>query len=123
MEVLSVLIVEDEGLIALHLQELLEKAGYNVLDLVPSGEEAIEYVKTFPAPDLIFMDITLDGRLDGIETAREILTRFKIPIIFLTAHSETNRLARVKDLLSCRFIAKPFTYSEIVSGIEKALGR
>ena len=123
MEVLSVLIVEDEGLIALHLQELLEKAGYNVLDLVPSGEDAIEYVKTFPAPDLIFMDITLDGRLDGIETAREILTRFKIPIIFLTAHTETNLLARIKDLTLCGFIAKPFTYSEIVSGIEKALGR
>ena len=68
----SILIVEDDGLIALHLQELLQNAGYDIPPPVASGEEAIEYVRTCPLPDLILMDVTLDGRIDGIETARQI---------------------------------------------------
>ena len=123
MKAPSILIVEDEGLIALHLQELLEKAGYQVLDPVPSGEDAIEYVKEFPHPDLIFMDITLDGKLDGIETAREIRKRFDVPIIFLTAHTENKKLARAEDLAPCGFIGKPFTMSELIPAVERALGR
>jgi CheY-like chemotaxis protein len=119
----SILIVEDDGLIALHLQELLENAGYVVPDPVPSGEDAIECVNAFPHPDLILMDITLDGKLDGIETAREIQKRFDIPVIFLTAHSEANRVARMEGVASCGFLEKPFIQSKLISAVEKALGR
>jgi CheY-like chemotaxis protein len=76
----SMLIVEDDGLIALHLQELLRNSGYNVPGPVASGEEAIEYVRTSPLPDLILMDITLDGKLNGIETARQIRKISDIPV-------------------------------------------
>jgi CheY-like chemotaxis protein len=119
----SILIVEDEGLIALHLQELLEKGGYHVLDPVPCGEDAIEYVNAFPLPDLILMDISLDGKLDGIETAREIQKRFDVPVIFLTAHIESTRLARAESLASYTFLGKPFIQSELLLAIEKTLGR
>jgi len=97
LNVPSILIVEDEGLIALHLQESLEKAGYTAVDPVSSGEDAIEYVNTHAHPDLILMDISLDGKLDGIGTAREIRKRFDIPIIFLSAHTEENCLARAEE--------------------------
>src|SRR5665647_1618669 len=89
----SILIVEDDSLIALYLQELLQNAGYNVPDPVASGEEAIEHVRTCPLPDLILMDITLDGKLNGIETARQIEKISDIPIIFLSAHSDMGLLA------------------------------
>jgi two-component system, response regulator PdtaR len=118
----SILIVEDEGLIALHLQELLQKAGYDVPDMVPSGEDAIECMRA-SIPDLILMDITLDGKLDGIETARHIRKSSDIPIIFLTAHSESKRLMEAEDLAPYGFLGKPFDLSDVVSAVEKALHR
>jgi CheY-like chemotaxis protein len=123
MKAPSVLIVEDEALIALHIQEILENAGYAVLDPVPSGEDAIACLNTFPHPDLIFMDITLDGTLGGIETVREIRKKCKIPVIFLTAHSMTAQITRDGDLAPCTFMGKPFNPSDIVSAVEKALNR
>ena len=98
----SILIVEDDGLIALHLQELLQNAGYDIPPPVASGEEAIEYVRTCPLPDLILMDVTLDGRIDGIETARQIQESFSIPVIFLSAHSATNRIAQGDEVRALR---------------------
>jgi two-component system, response regulator PdtaR len=109
----SILIVEDEGLIALHLQELLQKAGYDVPDTVPSGEDAIECMRA-SIPNLILMDISLDGKLDGIVTAREIRKRFDIPIMFLSAHSEEKRLARAEDLAPFGFIGRPFVISDLI---------
>jgi DNA-binding response OmpR family regulator len=118
----SILIVEDEGLIALHLQELLLNAGFDVPDMVSSGEDAIEGMRSF-IPDLILMDITLDGKLDGIETARYIRKSSDIPIIFLTAHSEKKRLVAAEDLAPYGFLGKPFDFSDVVSAVEKALHR
>ena len=118
----SILIVEDEGLIALHLQEVLEKSGYDITDMVPSGEDAIGCVEA-SVPDLILMDITLDGKLDGIETARHIRKRSDIPIIFLTAHSQTKRLMAADDLAPYGFLGKPFDLSDVISAVEKALHR
>ena len=63
----TVLVVEDEGLIALHLTELLEKAGFHVVDPVSSGEMDVPDARTVPRTDLILMDIGLSGGFDGIE--------------------------------------------------------
>jgi len=117
----SILIVEDDGLIALHLQELLQNAGYDVPPPVASGEEAIEYVRTCPLPDLILMDVTLDGRIDGIETARQIQKSFGIPVIFLSAHSATNRLSQRDEVKPYGFLGKPFIGSDVIAAVEKAL--
>jgi CheY-like chemotaxis protein len=117
----SVLIVEDEGLIALHLQELLQHSGYHVPDPLPTGEDAIEYVKTSPPPDVILMDVTLDGRLDGIETARRIRECADIPIIFLTAHAETSRLARTREVANSVILGKPVVPSAVISAVKEAI--
>jgi CheY-like chemotaxis protein len=116
-----ILIVEDDGLIALHLQELLQNAGYDIPPPVASGEEAIEYVRTCPLPDLILMDVTLDGRIDGIETARQIQESCSIPVIFLSAHSATNRIARGDGVRPSGFLGKPFTGSDVIAAVKKAL--
>ena len=117
----SILIVEDDGLIALHLQELLQNSGYEVPAAGPSGEEAIEYVRTCAPPDLILMDITLAGRIDGIETARQIQESFSIPVIFLSAHSAMARIAQGDGVWPSGFLEKPFIGSDVISAVEKAL--
>ena len=117
----SILIVEDDGLIALHLQELLQNAGYDVPAPIASGEEAVEYVKTCRVPDLILMDVTLDGRIDGIETARQIQESCSIPVIFLSAHSVTNRLTQGDGFRPSGFLGKPFIGSDVIAAVQKAL--
>lgn len=119
----SILIVEDEGVIALHLQEILQNSGYNVPDPVASGEGAIEYMLyTFP-PDLILMDIILDGMIDGIETANEIRKLSDIPILFLSAHPATEQIAVMNRIAPCSYLRKPFMAFEVISAVEKTLHR
>ena len=117
-----VLIVEDDGLIAFSLLQLLQKSGYNVMDPVCSGEEAIEAVKEC-IPDLILMDIRLSGDIDGIETAYKIRQDFDIPVIFLSALPEKDRLDRAKEINTSVFFSKPFCENELLSAIEKVLSR
>jgi CheY-like chemotaxis protein len=117
----SILIVEDEGLIALHLMEILTNAGYRILEPIASGEEALRHLEERSPPDLILMDITLDGSLDGIETARQIRKRYAIPVIFLTAHSNSLITARAKEVSPCGYIVKPVMEKDLLEHVERAL--
>jgi CheY-like chemotaxis protein len=117
----SILIVEDEGLIALHLMEILTNAGYRVLEPLASGEEALRHLEERTQPDLILMDITLDGSLDGIETARQIRKRYATPVIFLTAHSNSLITARAKEVSPCGYIIKPVLEKDLLEHVERAL--
>jgi CheY-like chemotaxis protein len=121
MTVKSILIVEDEGLIALHLMEILTNAGYRVLEPMASGEEALRYLEESAPPDLILMDITLDGSLDGIETALQIRKRYEIPVIFLTAHSNSLITVRAKEASPCGYIVKPVMEKDLLDHVERAL--
>ena len=117
----SIFIVEDDGLIALRLQEYLTKSGFDTPDPVASGEDAIECLKKSPSPDLILMDVALGGKIDGIETAREIRKVSPIPVIFLTAHNDAKTLARAQDVGSSGFIVKPFVENEVISLVRGTL--
>jgi two-component system, response regulator PdtaR len=116
-----ILIVEDEGLIALHLTELLEKAGYRVSGPAYSGEMVLRELKTSPLPDLILMDIALAGSLDGIETARQIRQQYPIPVIFLTAYSNQNRIDEAQRVSPFGYLKKPVLEDELLAAIRKAL--
>jgi len=118
----TVQIVEDEGLIALHLTEILEKAGYRVVDPVYSGEMALQALEKPPIPDLILMDIGLAGSLDGIETARQIRLHYSIPLIFVTAYTSERMLARMRDAAPGGVIIKPFVDTELLDLIRKVFG-
>jgi len=119
----SILIVEDEGLIALHLTEILEKAGYTLLQPESSGEKVIDHLATTAYPDLILMDIGLSGKLDGIETARRIRRVHDIPIIFLTAFSDEASMAKAKEVSPHGYLVKPCEEKDLIGAIEGALGR
>jgi two-component system, response regulator PdtaR len=119
----TILVVEDECLIALHLTELLEKAGYRVPDPVFAGEMALMTLETSPAPDLILMDVGLAGTLDGIETARQIRQRFTVPLIFVTAYTSERMLERMREVAPDGVITKPFVDTDLLDLIGKAVGR
>jgi len=118
----SILIVEDEGLIALHLMETLINAGYRVFEPVATGEEVLKLLEVSPQPDLILMDITLDGILDGIETARLIMQQYQIPVIFLTAHSNGSVVTKAKEVSPQGYILKPVLVEDLLQNIERVFG-
>jgi DNA-binding response OmpR family regulator len=117
-----VMILEDEGLIALHIEEVLVHAGFEVVEIFPCGEDALAYLATSPAPDVILMDIGLAGTLNGIETARHIRKKADIPVIFLTAYNDQSHLAEAAEV-SDGYLTKPFTPHDLVHAVKAALAR
>jgi len=115
-----ILIVEDEIITAKDIKECLQDIGYVVLAIVSSGEEAIIKVKE-ENPDLVLMDIMLNGEMDGIETAGQIRSILNIPVVFLTAYSDKNILERAKITEPFGYILKPFNERELQNNIEIAL--
>lgn len=119
MEEKRILIVEDEIITAADIRESLQDMGYTVLAIVSSGEEAIIKVEE-NNPDLVLMDIMLSGEMDGIETAKQILLRFNIPVVYLTAYSDKIILERAKITEPFGYILKPFNERELHINIEIA---
>lgn len=116
----SILLVEDNVIVAFDMQQRLQQLGYAVQGIVASGEEAVETVSR-QAPSLILMDIYLEGRMDGIEAAQKILERSQIPIIFLTGHDDEETLDRAKITETFGYIIKPAKPRDLHVAIEIAL--
>ncbi len=115
-----ILIVEDEKIIALDLQRRLERFGFAVVGMAASGAEAIELAEE-REPDIILMDIRLEGDMDGIEASKHIRARFAIPVIFLTAYTDERTLERAKEVEPFGYILKPFKERELYTTIDIAL--
>ncbi|MEO5356588.1 MAG: response regulator [Nitrospirae bacterium YQR-1] len=120
MENAKILIVEDEGIIAMNLKRKLEKLGFIVTSVVPSSGEAIIKAEA-DKPDIILMDIVIQGDMDGIDTAAEITKRFEIPIIFMTAYADEKLLERAKITEPYGYIIKPSNDKEIHVTLKMAL--
>ena len=117
-----IVIVEDEYILALDIQMILQSMGFTVPAIYMSGEEVLSGIPTH-RPDLILMDITLKGNLDGIETAREILRKYDIPVIYLTGLSDDASVLRARETRPYGFIYKPFENRDLYANIETALYR
>lgn len=115
-----IFIVEDERIIAIDLQHRLEKLGYLVCGNVASGEEALPKIAE-QRPDLVLMDIFLPGAMDGIEVAIKIHNELSIPVIFLSAYTDSITLDRAKLAQPLGFILKPFKERELATVLEMAL--
>ena len=118
----KIMVVEDERIVALHLSQQLRKLGYEVLPIVSSGEKAIRQVKEL-SPDLLLMDIHIEGDMDGIEAARRIVDEFGIPVIYLTAHSEDATVQRAKTTRPYGYLIKPFAERELSITLQMVLER
>jgi PAS domain S-box-containing protein len=119
MEKAAVLIVEDEAIVAEDIRQTIENLGYSVCGMARSGEDALEKIKG-TQPDLVLMDIHLAGAMDGIEAARQVHEFFNIPVIYITAHSDDELLARAKVTEPYGYILKPYDERELYSVIEMA---
>ncbi len=119
MEKLKILIVEDESLIALALKHSLIRAGYEVCELVASGEQAIESAKK-ESPDVILMDTRLRGGMDGIEAARQIGNFSSATIIFTTGYQYPSLKGRAMALNPAAYLVKPVEIYEIEQAIHSA---
>ncbi len=120
MKSLKILIVEDELVTAADIQETLEKAGHRVTGIARNFREAIEAVKRY-APDLALIDIVLKGsEADGIATAQALLEQRAMPIIYLTANSETPTVQRAAETHPAAYLLKPFRQTELAIQVELA---
>ncbi|QWR78183.1 hybrid sensor histidine kinase/response regulator [Candidatus Magnetomonas plexicatena] len=122
MDKKSVLIVEDEFIIANRIKMAVQEMGFVVTAIVPSGELAVEKALIY-GPDIVIMDILLSGQMDGIEAAQRIHKAHDIPIIFLTSHVNNTLLERAKITDPFGYLLKPFQDTDLQTHIEMALYR
>ncbi len=122
MENNRILVVEDEHIVALDIKMHLENYGYSVPAVYATGEEVLVNFELVD-PLLVIMDIKLQGRLDGLDTAREIKRRYRVPVVLLTAHADEATVERAKESQPFGYIIKPFEERELRTAIVVALSR
>jgi len=116
----KILIVEDEPIIATDIEMILEDLGYEVVGIEDNAIDALAFIKT-TKPDLILLDINLEGDIDGVMLAQDINDFFKIPFIYLTSNTDSLTINRVKRTQPAGFIIKPYSEKDLESSIEIAL--
>lgn len=116
----KILIVEDEAIIALSVKKMIEKMGYESISIVDSGDKAIQFVKLHQ-PDLILMDLKINGQMDGIETMEEIRKISIVPVIYTTGNSDPKARQRAKLTLVSLFLTKPVDSVLLEEAIRKFL--
>ncbi len=117
-----ILVVEDDAVSGRYLQRTLMDQGYDVPEILMSGEELMEKIHTLN-PDCILMDIKLQGSSDGIDTAMEILSRYDVPVIYMTAHIDPDTVRRAKLTKPYGYLVKPVNISELMITIDFTLYR
>jgi two-component system, response regulator PdtaR len=117
-----IVVVEDEGIIAEDIRMALIDMGYEVMGIFASGEKAISFLHD-NTPDLVLMDIFLKGERDGIETAAIIKENKDLPIVFLSANSDSLVLDRAKRVEPSGYLLKPFNDRELATTIEISIYR
>lgn len=116
----AILLVEDELTIALDLESSLGRFGFDVLGLAQTGQQALDMTAA-NTPDLVLMDVHLAGQMDGIAAAALIRDRYGLPVVFLTANTDSEVIARARSASAYGFLTKPFRMEELNGTIRMAL--
>jgi two-component system, cell cycle sensor histidine kinase and response regulator CckA len=116
----SILIVEDDRVVARDIQQQIRRLGYTIAGTAATGEDAVQ-VALDTSPSLVLMDIRLAGDIDGIEAARKIKARNRVPIIFLTAYADDETVRRAASAEPFGYLLKPFEENQLRTAIEIAL--
>ena len=119
---LKILLVEDDTIIGRYISEILEEGGYEVLKSFPDGAGALGAGAAL-RPDLVLMDISLSGDIDGIETARRLKKQYDLPVVFITAHSDRKTIERARDADCYGYVLKPIVDAQVYAAIEMAMRR
>ena len=116
-----ILLVEDEILVGMMLQKKMRSYGYQISDVITSGDEAVEQARV-ENPALLFMDVALPGRIDGVEAARQIKDFLDIPVIFFTGnHRDKQLIERSKELAPVAILDKLGSFGTVLKAVERAL--
>jgi len=122
MELAKIVVVEDERVVALHLRQQLARLGYEVSAIATKGDQALEQI-ALHRPDVVLMDVHIEGEMDGIDTALRIPAHLRAPVIYLTAYSEDSTLERARRTKPYGYLLKPFSERELHATIQMALER
>jgi CheY-like chemotaxis protein len=117
-----ILVVEDEHVVAMDMEMQLVASGYEVTGIAAAGKEALRLAET-TRPDLILMDVRLQGPLDGFATAAEIQRVRNVPIVFVTAFGNGEAKRRAKELGPYGLLTKPYRPEDLRSIVTGALAR
>ncbi|MDI6401516.1 response regulator [Balneolaceae bacterium ANBcel3] len=115
---IKILCVEDDYVASYVLHQQIERMGYFIIDKLDNGEDALELCE-WNRPDLILMDITLNGELDGVETAKRIIEEEEIPVIFITGNSDPAVKERALEMKPMGYFTKPFELKDLQTTIER----
>ena len=115
-----IMVVEDEGIVALDIQSKLRTMGYEVPKIVSSAASTVESAASL-RPDLVLMDIQLEGDIDGVAAAEQITRELQIPVVYLTAYSDEATLERAKVAHPMGYLLKPFEERDLYTTVEIAL--
>tara|TARA_B100001964_G_scaffold172811_1_gene190309 strand:- start:1019 stop:1405 length:387 start_codon:yes stop_codon:yes gene_type:complete len=118
----KILIVEDEYVAAANLEECLKTSGYIVTEIIADGETAIQKIEQ-DKPDLVLMDIKLNGKLNGVDVAAIVRSRFSVPVIYLTAYTDEPIMKQVRLSEPFGYLNKPFRENELLMAVEMAFCR
>jgi DNA-binding response OmpR family regulator len=116
----AVLIVEDEVLIAFHLQVLVEQAGHRVTDIVSSADDAVSSAAD-NRPDFALMDLRLAAGSSGLEAARALYERFGVRSLFLSANIDAQMRVQTQGLRPLGYVGKPFMAGDVLAALEWAV--
>jgi len=117
-----ILVVEDDSIEAMDIKKTLESAGFSIPEIASTGQKALDILSKFK-PDLVLMDIVLKGEENGIEIAEIIKEKYRIPVIYLTAHSEASTVEMAKLTDPYAYVVKPFDTDELIQTIKIALNK
>lgn len=118
---LRILIVEDEMFVAMDAEAILTGAGHEVVGIAPSADDAVSSAAHL-SPDVVFMDVRLQGHRDGIDAAGEIRSRFDLPVIFVTANVDPVTHARAMQVSPLALVSKPFTSESLLGALKSLTG-
>jgi len=116
----KILIVEDEPIIAKDIEYYLQKLGYFIVGTAHDSESALDMLAS-RQPDLVLLDINIEGIKDGIEIATVINEKYQLPFLFLTSYSDESTLSRAKDTRPYGYIVKPFDEKDLKTSVAIAL--
>ena len=117
---MKIMIVEDEAITALNLKMELSEIGYEICELITTGGEAIKNVKK-EKPNIVLMDINLNGNINGMEAAKEIRSTNDVPIIFFTGCEDDETMKLITDFGPAGYLIKPVEFDDLRISIERAL--
>ena len=117
-----VLIVEDDLLLSMVEERLIQNLGYSVVGKAEKGSEAVSKVAELN-PDIVIMDISLKGEIDGVETMQKIRENSNVPVIYLSGSADRYHYERAKKTGFAEFLEKPVTSGDLEEPLHEALNQ